>query len=101
MKTDKNDALKQFLSKNAPAPAQHPWFTANVLHRLPDRKPRYSWVLRLTYALAAVACLICWSRVIPELASPVITLRTVTEVAATAAVSVIVLSHYIGATLRS
>ena len=77
MKTYKNDSLKQFLSKNAPAPAQHPWFTANVLHRLPDRKPRYSWVLRLTYSLAALACLICWSRVIPELASPVITLRTV------------------------
>ena len=52
--------LAQVLKQGAHDPGENPWFTRRVLNKLPEKQSRGSWATPVVYAIALVACVICW-----------------------------------------
>ncbi|MBQ9556711.1 MAG: hypothetical protein IJV05_10855 [Muribaculaceae bacterium] len=52
--------LAQVLKQGAHDPGENPWFTRRVLNKLPEKQSRGSWATTVVYAIALVACVICW-----------------------------------------
>ena len=55
-----DNKLAQVLKQGAHDPGENPWFTRRVLNKLPERRPRGSWATTVVYAIALVACVVCW-----------------------------------------
>lgn len=60
MKDIEDNKLAQVLKQGAHDPGENPWFTRRVLNKLPEKQPRGSWATTVLYALALVACAVCW-----------------------------------------
>ena len=61
MNTNEEDKkLAQVLKQGAHDPGENPWFTRRVLNKLPEKRPRGSWATTVLYAIALVACALCW-----------------------------------------
>ena len=61
MKTNEEDKkLAQMLKKGAHDPGENHWFTRRVLNKLPEKQSRGSWATTVIYAIALVACALCW-----------------------------------------
>ena len=52
--------LAQVLKQAAHDPGENPWFTKRVLNKLPEKHSHGSWATTAVYAIALVACAICW-----------------------------------------
>lgn len=54
--------LAQVLKQGAHDPGENPWFTRRVLNKLPEQKPKTSgsWATTVIYAIALIACAVCW-----------------------------------------
>ena len=57
---EEDERLAQVLKQGAHDPGENPWFTRRVLNKLPEKAPRGSWVTTVVYAIALVACVLCW-----------------------------------------
>jgi fatty acid desaturase len=79
MNTNEEDKkLAQMLKQGAHDPGENPWFTRRVLNKLPEKRTRGSWATTAVYAIALVACVICWLMMWRgQEASGVITVRDV------------------------
>ena len=61
MNTNEEDQkLAQVLKQAAHDPGENPWFTRRVLNKLPEKQTRGSWATVVLYAIALVACALCW-----------------------------------------
>ena len=61
MNTNEEDRkLAQVLKQAAHDPGENPWFTKRVLNKLPEKHSHGSWATTAVYAIALVACAICW-----------------------------------------
>ena len=61
MNTNEEDQkLAQVLKQGAHDPGEHPWFTKRVLNKLPEKHSHGSWASTVVYAIALVACCLCW-----------------------------------------
>ena len=61
MNTNEEDKkLAQVLKQGAHDPGENPWFTRRVLNKLPEKQSRGSWATTVVYAIALVACVLCW-----------------------------------------
>ena len=61
MNTNEEDKkLAQVLKQGAHDPGENPWFTPRVLNKLPEKRPRGSWATTVLYAIALLACIVCW-----------------------------------------
>ena len=61
MNTNEEDKkLAQVLKQGAHDPGENPWFTRRVLNKLPEKRPGGSWATTVVYAVALVACVLCW-----------------------------------------
>ena len=61
MNTNEEDKkLAQVLKQGAHDPGENPWFTRRVLNKLPEKRPQGSWATTVVYAVALVACIVCW-----------------------------------------
>ena len=61
MNTNEGDKkLAQVLKQGAHDPGENPWFTRRVLNKLPEKRSQGSLVTTILYAIAFVACVICW-----------------------------------------
>ncbi|MBR4830050.1 MAG: hypothetical protein IKZ92_09675 [Muribaculaceae bacterium] len=62
MNTNEEDKkLAQVLKQGAHDPGENPWFTRRVLNKLPEKREKgTSWSSVAIYAIALVACVICW-----------------------------------------
>ena len=61
MNTNEEDKkLVQMLKQGAHDPGENPWFTHRVLNKLPEKQSRGSWATTVIYAIALVACALCW-----------------------------------------
>ena len=61
MNTNEEDKrLAQVLKQGAHDPGENPWFTRRLLNKLPERGEHGSWSTALIYAIALVACVLCW-----------------------------------------
>lgn len=61
MYTNEEDKkLAQVLKQGAHDPGENPWFTLRVLNKLPEKQSQGSWATTVAYALALVACVVCW-----------------------------------------
>jgi hypothetical protein len=57
---DEDKKLAQVLKQGAHDPGENPWFTRRVLNKLPEKRPGGSWLTTVLYAMALVACGVCW-----------------------------------------
>lgn len=57
---EEDKKLASVLKQGAHDPGENPWFTRRVLNKLPERKPQASWLSVVLYAVALVACVLCW-----------------------------------------
>ena len=57
---DEDKKLAQVLKQGAHDPGENEWFTRRVLNKLPEKRPRGSWRVPVVYAIALLACAICW-----------------------------------------
>ena len=55
-----DEKLAQILKQGALDPGDNPWFTRRVLNKLPEKRPRGTWATTIIYAVALVACVLCW-----------------------------------------
>lgn len=61
MNTNEEDKkLAQVLKQGAHDPGENPWFTRRALNKLPEKHPHGSWATTVLYAIALVACALCW-----------------------------------------
>ena len=61
MNTNEEDKkLAQVLKQGAHDPGENEWFTRRVLNKLPERRERGSWSTVIVFAVALVACCLCW-----------------------------------------
>ncbi len=61
MNTNEEDKkLAQVLKQGAHDPGENPWFTKRVLNKLPGKHSHGSWTSMVLYAIALVACVVCW-----------------------------------------
>ncbi len=61
MNTNEEDKkLAQALKQGAHDPGDNPWFTKRVLNKLPEKHSHGSWTSMVLYAIALVACVVCW-----------------------------------------
>ena len=61
MNTNEEDKkLAQVLKQSAHDPGENPWFTRRVLNKLPEKRSQGSWATTVLYAIALIACVICW-----------------------------------------
>jgi len=57
---EQDKKLAQVLKQGAHDPGENPWFTRRVLNKLPEKPARGSWATTAVYAIALVACVVCW-----------------------------------------
>ena len=57
---EEDKRLAQVLKQGAHDPGENPWFTRRVLNKLPERRERGSWSSVVIFAIALVACCLCW-----------------------------------------
>lgn len=57
---EEDKKLAQVLKQGAHDPGENPWFTRRVLNKLPEKRSQGSWATAVLYAIALVACIICW-----------------------------------------
>ena len=99
---EEDKKLAQMLKQGAHDPGENPWFTRRVLNKLPERSPRGSWATTVLYALALVACVLCWLMMWRgQEASGVITVRDVLYNVMMGAVTLTVLWQTITALLHA
>ena len=62
MNTNEEDKkLASVLKQGAHDPGENPWFTRRVLNKLPEKREKgASWSSVVIYAVALVACCLCW-----------------------------------------
>ena len=61
MNTNEEDKkLAQVLKHGAHDPGENPWFTRRVLNTLPEKREQSTWATTIVYAIALVACVLCW-----------------------------------------
>ena len=62
MNTNEEDKrLASVLKQGAHDPGENPWFTKRVLNKLPEKREKgTSWSSVVLYAVALVACVLCW-----------------------------------------
>ncbi|MBQ7205132.1 MAG: hypothetical protein IJS04_04735 [Muribaculaceae bacterium] len=103
MNTNEEDKkLAQMLKQGAHDPGENPWFTRRVLNKLPERRPRGSWATTVVYAVALVACVLCWLMLWRgQEASGVITVRDIVYNVVMGAVTLTVLWQTIAAALHA
>lgn len=57
---EEDKKLAQVLKQGAHDPGENPWFTKRVLNKLPEKRSHGSWATTVVYAIALVACGLCW-----------------------------------------
>lgn len=57
---EEDKKLALVLKQGAHDPGENPWFTRRVLNKLPEKRPQGSWSTTVVYAIALVACALCW-----------------------------------------
>lgn len=102
MNTNKEDKrLAQVLKQGAHDPGENPWFTRRVLNKLPDRRPRASWATTALYAIALMACILCWILLLRGQDWSAVTVRDVLYNVMMAAVTLVVSWHALSALLSA
>ena len=61
MINEEDKKLAQVLKQGAHDPGENPWFTRRVLNKLPQKHEKgTSWSSVIIYAVALIACVLCW-----------------------------------------
>lgn len=72
-----DNKLAELLKQGAHDPGENPWFTRRLLNKLPERHERGSWLMPVLYAVAIIACCLCWFMMLRSHDQGAITVRDV------------------------